>query len=286
MSKSLAENEDIIWHYTSREVFANILEKRTGLYATHYKFLNDSSEYKYGLDVVMDYLIEEINKRINEQLQQGVTEEKRKEFNQIKEDLNCEKIELPYKDMFTLCFSRKPDKLYQWRSYTPNGGYSIGFSKSELDLIIQKKSHKSNEGDKIYFYNDEDSNETYILLEDCIYDKEAMKNCIETLVFQKDNMKSIARLFSLSKHYSFREEEETRIAIFGDSLRRHIEIVGGKPRIPIVGCDKDSVANLIKGVYVSPHGDREGNMLFAELLKEKHNLSFEICCSDSPYVGG
>ena len=57
MSKSLAENEDIIWLYTSREVFANLLEERTGLYTTHFKFLNYS--------IVMDYLIKEINELIN-----------------------------------------------------------------------------------------------------------------------------------------------------------------------------------------------------------------------------
>lgn len=104
----------------------------------------------------------------------------------------------------------------------------------------------------------------------------------------KDERRKIllTKVFVLAKHYSFRDEEETRIVIFGDSLRRNIEIVGGKPRIPVIGCSKESVANRIKAVYVSPHGDRAGNKLFAELLKEKHELSFEICCSDSPYVGG
>lgn len=38
--------------------------------------------------------------------------------------------------------------------------------------------------------------------------------------FTRVKEKILAKVFVLSKHSSFRDEEETRIAIFGDLLRR------------------------------------------------------------------
>lgn len=46
--KNNSNDQDLIWHYTTLDVFKKMIFAETGLYATHVRFLNDSSEFRYG----------------------------------------------------------------------------------------------------------------------------------------------------------------------------------------------------------------------------------------------
>ena len=93
-------------------------------------------------------------------------------------------------------------------------------------------------------------------------------------------------LAALMKHISFAAENEVRIVYCGIPCYEKIEIIGNKPRMPIVGAFPDQMCHLIKGVIVSPHGNKEQNFYLAHLLAHKYNLDWEPIPSSSPYIGG
>ena len=87
------------------------------LYATHHNFLNDAEEINYGYKLCMQILRQDSN---------------------LSYYSDAVEKELGNSDVFLCCFSKQPDSLYQWRSYTPTGGFSIGFSQQEPDKILYK----------------------------------------------------------------------------------------------------------------------------------------------------
>lgn len=300
----------ILWHYTSSEVFWKMLSGE--FYATHYRYLNDSAEIIYGINV-------------------------------SEECLTKAKYHLPYadgiinyirkKDFFLFCFSEVKDSLYQWRAYTPHGGFSIGFSYNEL--AVRLSQYECRNKNETYFdfnflkckyinyqtikryielcsYNLEKARDIDICPQcgltllaseikadknqnirfDGNFEKYANLNAYEIMEankkYQADVFNAYVLLMSLQqrcasfKHPSFHFEKEHRLTISGDNLRKHIEIIGEKPRIKIKLSD---LQKCIKEVYISPHGDIEQNILLAEIAREKFNLDFEIYKSKSSFNG-
>ena len=304
------KNPDIIlWHYTSPEVFWKML--RGELYATHYRYLNDSAEILYGI-------------------------------NASKEQFANAKNHLPYadniikyverKDFFLLCFSEDADSLYQWRAYAPSGGFSIGFSYNSLAKILS--NYECSGADKTYFefnllkckYVSQENIKRYIKL--CAYTLESAKEVLceecglsvlndsfdnetdDSMRFDGDFhkkvdkktediinassqyrsdvfnaytlLKTLQKRCSSFKNPSFRFEKEHRLTITGEQLRPYIELIGGKPRIKI---DLPNLQRCITSVFISPHGDVQQNNLLAEIARDKFGLNFEICQSKSSFNG-
>ena len=115
------QDDKRIWHYTSPEVLWKLLSGE--FYATHYRFMNDSAEIIYGMEKIAEFLTKvETLKCLNYMIQ---------EFRE--------------QDYFLLCFSEDADNLYHWRSYTREGGFSIGFSYNKMcDLINKQKVNYKN----------------------------------------------------------------------------------------------------------------------------------------------
>jgi hypothetical protein len=118
--------EKNLCHYTSQKGLLGILKSKQ-LYATDVRFLNDSQEYIYAVDLAKDYLK-------NHPLRSN--DDKRKAFaNQAlklldKDDNLVVTLATP---TFVCSFSEKGDLLGQWRAYCPSGnGFAICFSP---DLI-------------------------------------------------------------------------------------------------------------------------------------------------------
>lgn len=290
--QAIRDNSDIIWHYTSKDVFIQFVEGKTGLYATQYKFLNDSLEYEYG-KLILHNLFQFINKSIEDEIDKepdkrtGLENLKNRwnSFDPIVNDKWCN-------DIYIMSFCQKPDMLYHWRSYTPEGGFCIGFSRKEMveSFCAEMPLEKIDEYELFRIKQTECSPEEYynIIISNCIYKEEGIKSCIGALLGNNEEhlIKKWQILFALSKHPSFAIENEIRFACFGQSLRKSLKIVGGKPRIPISGFEKGKVGNLIKAIFVSPHGDKEKNKYLAELLAEKHGFQWKVFHSELPYIGG
>ena len=119
---------DLLWHYTNGNALISIIESKS-LYSTQVSCLNDQSEIRYSVELLIDAF-----------------ENLSAENNDAQLDLVIEPIleELSYdpaitNESFICCFSEKADDLTQWRAYGHQENcYSIGFSPSDL---VQFGSH-------------------------------------------------------------------------------------------------------------------------------------------------
>ena len=268
-------------------------------YATHYRFMNDSAEILYGLNVFKSFF------------------QKAAADNQT---ITNTLMALAQKDFFLMCFSNKEDDLYQWRSYAGDGGFSIGFSELEMHTLIAEyykttpiKSAsdfkllpcKYLELNKINRYFRYLSYQLFgksyelkdFIAEDILSQKDLEqelalrlpqehkeKNPWELLLNFGNEFAmnfSVQKQCSIIKNPSFSAEKEVRLIISGNDFRSKIDLVGGKPRIAL----PFKLQNCIKTVYVSPHGETDRNLVLAEIARDKFGLNFEIKVSSSSYNG-
>lgn len=269
------KHEKLIWHYTSLNTFAKLFEENSKLYATHYCFLNDNTEYTYAINIFLDMVKKSSLK-------------------------NYYKFFTKYfsigEDMFLFCLSGAKDSLYQWRSYTPaEGGVAIGFSP---------KIFFGDELTKIY--QTERTNRTKTLFSQftpCIYSEkkcrtefnnlikacktgfnDSIVNNIENTTIPK-RISQLASSISLQaicyKNPSFKFEKEVRV-IYHKVPREEIHYVGGKPRVPLPYINPQ---RHMQEVMISPHGDMKRNHLLVELLRDSQTLKFLITNSKSSFNG-
>lgn len=268
-------------------------------YATHYRFMNDSAEILYGLNIFKSFF-------------QKAAADNRTIANTL--------MALAQKDFFLMCFSNKEDDLYQWRSYAGDGGFAIGFSELEINTLIAEyyKNTPANvsldfkllpckylKTDRINRYFRYLSYKLFgksyelkdFISEDILSQKE-FELAVSQELPQEDKNKSpwelllelgnafvmdfsVQKQCSIIKNPSFKAEEEVRLIVAGNNLRNQIDLVGGKPRIAL----PFKLQNCIKTVYVSPHGGTDRNRVLAEIARDKFGLNFEIKVSSSSYNG-
>ena len=279
----------LIYHYTSPDVFVKILQD--GLWATHTDFLNDDMEIKHGERLAELVFSAEPLKTVHKDI--------RKSLNNL--------------DVYITCFAKEPDSLYQWKAYTPHGGFAIGFSRKELfEAANSKLLQEGTEERKMLdmhkafaTYNEISSEKSqFFFLEKCIYSPELivkeMVDEVKNTAIQAPGMFDVASrelkrkygilevmdnfafipilklLCCMAKNKTFHIESEERLICIGDkSLRKKVELIGNKPRIKIP-CDPEDLRKMIKTVKVSPHGNRMRNFAFAEIFRDKYNLDFKI----------
>ena len=294
------KNSDMLWHYTSSEVLWKMLEGH--FYASHYRFMNDSAEFLYGIKKFNPYFIE---------------------FGKIVPYFATEYSSLLNSDFFLFCFSALPDSLYQWRSYTPQGGYSIGFSRTMLKQKINDYMGKDASDRKINIklLKCRYSNEIFVryfrmlthyfskldwehlgksvsniknsvipltnnqsVSRTTVNPWELVINSPETLMaswFTLLPMTLMERCYCI-KNPTFSLEQEFRLILTGHDLRKDVDLIGLKPRVKI---PLPELNKCIKKIYVSPHGDVEQNILLAKIARDKFGLNFEIHQSESSFNG-
>lgn len=151
----------LIYHYTSLSSGIAILASNS-IYATHVRFLNDSSEYDFGLahfkESVRSYwknTIAGIKKQL--MLPKRMTGHSKAELAEIFKDFFGSYVQ-PFTDgymkavhdsiirrgVYAACFCRHDSTeeigngiLSQWRGYA-SGGLAIGFRRPELELTLKK----------------------------------------------------------------------------------------------------------------------------------------------------
>lgn len=113
---------DTLFHYTSLNGFISIIETQS-FYCTNVNFLNDSKEFKYGVETILK-AVENLTTNKNSSI-----------LEKIKDN-----IELLLKsDKYVTCFSKEGDSLSQWRAYGNDGkGISLGFKFSDLTGSFDK----------------------------------------------------------------------------------------------------------------------------------------------------
>ena len=110
---------DLVYHYTTDSGLLGIIREKC-LWATDIRYLNDSKELHYTLELASGHL---------QQLQRGTYPEQ--EANLLEEwhraISNVQRF-----PVYVAAFSRHQDKLSQWRAYGRGTGYAIGFTPQVL----------------------------------------------------------------------------------------------------------------------------------------------------------
>jgi len=123
-SSPVADESEVLWHYTSPAGLHGILTTRS-VYATNGRFLNDRDELQHGLGLCRSRV---------EQLKA----ENHPADGPILPRISYELSSMRDFDVFVFSLSSRTDDLPQWRAYTPaSGGFSLGFDKAELESITK-----------------------------------------------------------------------------------------------------------------------------------------------------
>lgn len=284
-----------IYHYTTKEVFCELLKPNKDLYCTYCADLSDTTEVLIGMRTVGTIWMELCN-------------DERSEFVRPIEYL-CRMSGDSDSNLFpwTMSFSTERDDTRQWRLYTDRlaGGYSIGFSWDEMYEILSGKGSLIH-GDK-----------AFVSLFPCLYKgvddyeriKVLVKFTLEEVVKEmkhfvlkrgeEDDRENIARtilfflLASIIKHKDFKDEREWRLIVHPMDIKAvggHIDIVGGKLRIRsgLFG-NKNPIRKCLSEIVVSPHGRQDSLFYMAKIIiaarKQKGN-QIKVVPSESPYRGG
>ena len=111
-----------IYHYTTANVLERFLADDGDLLCTHYRALNDDSEFREGFNRVLHYARE---KRWNVNLLDRIKK--------LGDHFNEKDIFMPW----IFSFSLHNDMLSQWIGYTnpKDGGYAIGFDMRHLKKL-------------------------------------------------------------------------------------------------------------------------------------------------------
>ena len=219
-----------LYHYTNVYGLKGILEENT-LWATHYSYLNDPNEIKYGLKIIKEVLNNELdeNNTVKTALDMFLIllEDEFTEFNVLDNEI------------YITSFCENNNLLGQWREYAENGkGYCICINNTD-ELVIGP------------YWEDIKAESSFypcLLPKPVLYDYEEQRDFIKTIFnntvikldndFSKMNTKSdknikfriiieylrdlIIYILPLLKKKEFEEEKEWRILSFPKNMNNEI----------------------------------------------------------------
>ncbi len=150
MALETAAEDCRLYHYTQCSSMKGIVAGKC-MYATDSSFLNDVNEIEYMLSVA-DNVIADMLKPEWCQL--------------LREQIHTTMQEMRKADYYIISFSTDPDSITLWSEFGNQTGYNIGFNAGELIKRIEKER-------EIFCHG-------YV-----IYDKEAQKEIIKSLLFKR-----------------------------------------------------------------------------------------------------
>ena len=208
MSETDINLPEYFFHYCSLDSFTKIILSGS-LFRSHTIGMNDFTDSKF--------LFEILKKKVKEKISEIGNEKIFKEF--------LEYIDLNIIDCFITSFSAQPDVLSQWTMYADNGrGVAIGFWRNSFENIMAQipqnaRDAKYRIGIFPIEYIDEEGTNVFIdyILKSLMEGKEYFDLGILFIRYMMNK-----------KHFSFKNEEEIRIAELHD-LRsgRNINPAGG-----------------------------------------------------------
>jgi len=152
------DNDLQLYHYTTINGLKGIIGNRS-IWFTHISTLNDPTELKYGKELIINLIKNEINKK-NDLIINKILTLLIEEINRFDEIMY---------ETYVACFCESDNLLSQWRGYaTKGGGYNIG-------LVITSDT-------KFYHTLDESEKESYIILRKIIYNAEIQNKIIKDYI--------------------------------------------------------------------------------------------------------
>ena len=267
-----------LYHYTSGSGLIGILETKS-IWITNNRFLNDSTEYKFALELaqsVAQYRLDKARNTFDIGLYRVLQE-------RLKTDVRGE--------VYVSSFTENGDQLSQWRAYSPTvGGYSIGF----LSKAIFPPGDGLRPG-------------SFLLR--CVYGSDSQYDLVQKLFdtvaeFAEENVharmehdrvfreafKLLGRLLPLVapalKHSSFREEHEWRLVRLPGSFESD-EMYFRDGKSMLIPCHRHAFPTKqvpINELVVGPTPHPELACEAAQSLLSSHGLgSARVRLSSIPY---
>lgn len=272
------EPPDCLYHYTTADGLLGIVSTGT-LWATGIRYLNDSSEYEYTLDIARDH-IESVSKLIDQPLHRALLEA-------LLSALNVTEIVA----MYVACLSEHSDQLSQWRAYGRGAGYAVGISPQALSYA-HTPTLKAGLLKCVYDKKKQHEHLTYVMnrmLQAVGMGRDASVD-IQRNVLRRCEVDFAGHLTvaaAVFKHASFAEEAEWRLVARGDSgphhrrFRTQAGVVVPYIELPVAA--PDTSVNL-ESITVGPslHGT-EAELGLKALLEERRVSVKELRHSSVPY---
>lgn len=197
------DGHQLVYHYTNAAGLIGIVNSKK-LWATKIQYLDDRSELNHAFSVTKS-IIYKVKKEIDNELVKKFLEKISEDFERV------ERV-----NIFVFSFSYACDLLSQWRAYSPDGGYALGFDPRVIEKLAEAQGFK--------FVR-------------CVYDEKQQENIVEKILrnysssfleklnrtkgtdetdklIKDTSWQVVVKLTSVSptfKHPSFMEEQECRL---------------------------------------------------------------------------
>lgn len=147
---------EFLYHYTNSLGLLGILNTST-MWATDYRFLNDSSEIQYGVNLFLE-VADEFSKNTNNSVILRFIEILKTTANPYDGMLNC----------FIACLCEKNNLLSQWREYAAQGGgFALSLETRWIEFIKPGK--------------EKTVNDEYFLIK-VLYEREEQRNILKEII--------------------------------------------------------------------------------------------------------
>lgn len=310
-----------LFHYTNLDALRNIYSSQT-LWASHYEFLNDTSEMTHFESVLrakIDQVFPDVLHKLPLQekpSEQDIKEEKDRIFQVLYGDHRHKEFFKKNFDPYIVSFcahhqteggdadyALKNGLLSQWIAYGGIAGCALVFDTRKLCRAIGEEKHRWLVNMDIFpvkYFMNSDSIEA-------VFPKfnELLTNiCVSVVRGQKkvkgigEFLEAVVRLSERLKHRAFSEEREVRLSLSlvldKRSIKQHDPNGTKKPRkvcyrvksdllMPFVEVFGEPTRLPIKRIIVGPHPNQSRIAKGLQRMCDGHDV--EITCSETPYVG-
>lgn len=281
---------DVLFHYSDANAVLGIIQNKC-LYASDYRFLNDSKEFIHAMDVAKTFIGESLSTDSNDYTQL---------IYDIAFSMNPDSAFPAQTKVFIACLTEESDSLGQWRAYGNNGrGYAVGLHTNDLhygsDFLLNPNSRQPILGKVIY-----DDKSLGLLSKSMFYE---MCKCVPIVIENLKNngfdldeplykmscgiaagvfLRGMSYISPFWKHNAFVEENEWRLVyVYDDLFENHslpdinFRVSMDTPvpfvKVPIVKGEDSSISKIIIG----PNLDFQLSRLGLDFLVE-HYFEKEI----------
>lgn len=290
MATSVLNNSELseIHHYTDGKGLEGIL-KSNHIWARPFDQLNDSSEFRHGIDVLANGLK---RKFFNPNSDNQDTDRRVKQLRLALDHIISSPISPLKLRPFVASFCRHQDKriarhglLSQWRGYA-DGGYCLVFDLEEMKKLIDIENRAYPYYADLQFHSvayggvyDSGIEIPNIIVD---YMDRFIKNDNKTT--NNHLLSSLFTFIGIHKHWGFQEESELRIIAYPRTSSEESDpqpkVIHDEKRTHIKLFEK-STALPIKRIIVSPSRDQQKNI---DLIKGITGNDIEITASEIPYI--